>query len=108
MYHQFNFLQFYVLPTRCIYVFCVDLRTNSYYFPIQHQLTGFYNQDGVSLLRGTDWVFKCHSGCFSPLNVCDISSCDSETPRSLMAGIKSRLQLLSGWPLRADEDYSDV
>ena len=28
--------QFYVLPTQCIYVFCVDLRTNSDYFPIQH------------------------------------------------------------------------
>ena len=23
-------------PTLCIYVFCVDLRTNSHYFPIQH------------------------------------------------------------------------
>jgi hypothetical protein len=28
--------KFYVLPTQCIYVFCVDLRTNSGYFPIQH------------------------------------------------------------------------
>ena len=27
---------FYVLPTRCIYVFCVDLRTNSDYFTVQH------------------------------------------------------------------------
>ena len=45
MYHQFNIQQFYVLPTQCIYVFCVDLRTNSYYFPIQHYLTGFYNRD---------------------------------------------------------------
>ena len=26
----------YVLPTECICVFCVDLRTNSDYFPIQH------------------------------------------------------------------------
>jgi len=25
-----------VLPTQCIYVFCVDLKTNSHYFPIQH------------------------------------------------------------------------
>jgi len=25
-------------PHSCIYVFCVDLRTNSDYFPIQHQL----------------------------------------------------------------------
>ena len=36
MYHQFNSQQFYVLPTQCIYVFCVDLRTNSDYFPKQH------------------------------------------------------------------------
>jgi hypothetical protein len=26
----------YVLPTQCSYVFCVDLRTNSDYFPIHH------------------------------------------------------------------------
>ena len=36
MYRQFNIQQFYVLPTHCIYVFCVDLRTNSDYFPTQH------------------------------------------------------------------------
>ena len=22
----------------------------------------FYNRDGVCLLRGTDWIFKCNSG----------------------------------------------
>ena len=27
---------FYVLPTQCIYVFCVDLRTNSDNFTVQH------------------------------------------------------------------------
>jgi hypothetical protein len=27
------YIQFYVLPTQCIKVFCVDLRTNSDYFP---------------------------------------------------------------------------
>jgi len=36
VYRQFNAHKFYVLPTHCIYVFCVDLRTNSGYFPIQH------------------------------------------------------------------------
>ena len=36
MYHQFNIQQLYLLPTQCIYVFCVDLGTNSDYFPIQH------------------------------------------------------------------------
>ena len=34
--NNINIQQFYVLPTQCIYVFCVDLRTNSDYFPIQH------------------------------------------------------------------------
>jgi hypothetical protein len=33
---------------------------NSDYFPIQHKLIGFYNRDGVCLLRGRDWIFKCH------------------------------------------------
>ena len=37
-------------------VFCMDLRTNSYYFPIQHWMTGFYNRDEVCLLRGTVWM----------------------------------------------------
>jgi len=36
MYREFNIQQFYVLPTQCIYVFCVDLRTKGDYFPIQH------------------------------------------------------------------------
>jgi len=31
-----NIQQFYIPPTQCIYVFFVDLRTNSDYFPIQH------------------------------------------------------------------------
>ena len=33
---RFNIKQFYVMPTQRIDVFCVDLRTNSDYFPIQH------------------------------------------------------------------------
>ena len=51
-YHQFNVQQFCVLPTHCIYVFCVDLRTNSDYFPIQNSIP-----DGMCLPRGTDWAF---------------------------------------------------
>jgi hypothetical protein len=33
---SFSLQNFYVLPIQCIYVFCVDLRTNSDYFPTQH------------------------------------------------------------------------
>ena len=33
---RFNIRQFYVLPTQCIYVFCVDPRTHCDYFPTQH------------------------------------------------------------------------
>jgi len=36
MYHQFNIHKSYVLPTQCVYVFFVDLRTNSNYFTVQH------------------------------------------------------------------------
>ena len=43
MYHRVCCKKFYVLPTQRIYVFCVDLRTNSDYFPTQHYLTDFYN-----------------------------------------------------------------
>jgi hypothetical protein len=32
----FNMQQFYILPTQCVYVFCVDLRTNRDYVPVQH------------------------------------------------------------------------
>jgi len=49
------------LLTRFIYVFCVDLRTNSDYFPIQHELTRTYNRDGECLLRGTDLIFMYSS-----------------------------------------------
>ena len=33
---KFNNQKLYILPADCIYVSCVDLRTNSDYFPIQH------------------------------------------------------------------------
>jgi len=36
MYRQFNIPKFYVQATQCIYLFCVDLRTNCDYFPIKH------------------------------------------------------------------------
>jgi hypothetical protein len=35
-YRQFNIQQLYNLPTQSVCVFCVDLRTNSDYSPIQH------------------------------------------------------------------------
>ena len=35
---RFNIHKFYVLPTHTIYVFCMDLRTNSDYFPKQHYM----------------------------------------------------------------------
>ena len=43
MNQQFNIQQLYVLPTHCIYVFCIYLRTNSDLCHLQHKLIGFYN-----------------------------------------------------------------
>ena len=53
---------FCLLPILCIYVFCVDLRTNSDYFMVQHHLTGFYIPDEVCLLRGTKRILLRNSG----------------------------------------------
>jgi len=41
MYLQFNSKQLHVLPTHCIYVFCVHLSTNDDYFSLQHNLFVF-------------------------------------------------------------------
>ena len=57
----FSIQHFHVLPTQCIYVFCVDLRTNSDYFPIQHLLTGFITET-MCLLRGRFLAYKAQCG----------------------------------------------
>jgi len=44
MYRQFKIRKFYVLASQCIYVFCVDLTTNSDYFHIEQHLTDIYIQ----------------------------------------------------------------
>ena len=44
MYRQFNIHQLYALPTHCIYVFCVDLRTNRDLCHLHHKLVCFYNR----------------------------------------------------------------
>jgi len=33
---SFNTVNLYILPTQGIYVFCVDIRTNSDFLPMQH------------------------------------------------------------------------
>jgi hypothetical protein len=58
MHQQFNIQQLYALPTHCIYVFCIYLRTNSDLCHLQHKLIAFYNRDEKCLQRGTNWVFK--------------------------------------------------
>ena len=58
MHQQFNIQQLYVLPTHCIYVFFVYLRTNSDLCHLQHKLIGFYNRDEKCLLRGKNRAFK--------------------------------------------------
>jgi hypothetical protein len=55
--NRFNIQQFYVLPTQCICVFCLDLRTNSSYF--------LYSINWLVLITETESV--CYAlGCLSP------------------------------------------
>ena len=47
-----------VFCPQCIYVFCVDLRTNSDFFSVYSiKLSGFITEAECFLL-GTNWVFK--------------------------------------------------
>lgn len=41
----------YVLPTHCVFESCMVLRTSFDYFQTQHGIIGFYNGEGVCLLR---------------------------------------------------------
>jgi hypothetical protein len=52
----------------CIYVFCIYLRANADFCPVQHKLIGFNNRDEKCLQRGTDWVFKWSSLCLCHLH----------------------------------------
>jgi len=52
-----------IIIIQYIYVFCVDLRTNSDYFTVQHWLVGFYNWDGVCLLRRTFYILRSATQC---------------------------------------------
>jgi hypothetical protein len=55
---RFNIKTFYIMPTECIYVFCMDVKANSDYLRIQIQLIGFYNRDELCLLGGMNLAFK--------------------------------------------------
>ena len=56
---RFSIQQSHILITKCTYVFCVDLRTNNVYFPIQYYLIDFYNLYCGCLLRPTDLMLLC-------------------------------------------------
>ena len=77
MYRQFNIQKFHVLPTQCIYLFCVDLRTNSDYFPIQHWLISMYSRyltpySPVVTVRTITLTLNNSTFCLHNLFLCSI------------------------------------
>ena len=59
MYKGFNIKNFYVLPTQCIYVSCMDLwGKKQRFFAIQSQLIGLYTRNSLCLLRGRKWILN--------------------------------------------------
>jgi hypothetical protein len=64
---RFNIQQFHVLPTQCIYVFCVSVRTNR---DTQHYLAGFINESGcvycavrTGSLNIRNWICSLTNKC---------------------------------------------
>jgi hypothetical protein len=45
-----------------MYVFCMDLKTNSDFLPLYNWMTRFHNWNWHCLLRGTSRIFKYNSG----------------------------------------------
>jgi hypothetical protein len=64
---SFNIQKFYILPTLLIYVFCMDLRTNSDYTPHSIKWLLFYirrREGGGCLLCCTKLIFSFNWGWF--------------------------------------------
>ena len=63
MYRQVNGTQFCFMYRKWIYVFTLDVRTKSVYFPTQHWLRGFYYWITDCILRSMTWFFKYKDCC---------------------------------------------
>jgi hypothetical protein len=61
---QFNNQQFYVLPTQCIFVFCVDLRTAIIYLIISIQPLGRFWQEPEPIQATDMTLARCILGKF--------------------------------------------
>jgi hypothetical protein len=67
----FNVHKSSILPTQCVYVFCVVLGTNSDYIRVQRQfMSGFYSPDEVFTAGMTiaDFPFKGLMGLILKIN----------------------------------------
>jgi hypothetical protein len=65
MCHQHEQQIFHLLSTECNYVLCLVLRTYNHFIVRQLQENGFYNGDGMNLLRGTSSIFVNNSSNLS-------------------------------------------
>jgi hypothetical protein len=82
----FNIHKSNVLPTQCIYVFCVDLRTA---IISPYSINWLVLITEKCLLRGTDWIFKCNSGRFSRVG-CAIAQAFGCRPLTAQARVRSQ------------------
>jgi len=51
-----NIQNFYILPTRCIYVFLCRSQTKQRLFPTHYPMIRFYTRHRACLLSGTEWT----------------------------------------------------
>ena len=70
--NRHNTKELYVLPTQCIYVFCMDLRTNSYYFPISINWLVFITEECVycAVRTGSLYIIQVNLGShYAKMNI---------------------------------------
>jgi hypothetical protein len=97
----------------CIYVFSVDMRMNSDYFTVHHEVTGFYYWKGLRLLRGTFCPlseFMCYAWTWEQTANISLYSIDCFYNRDgvcLLRGTFCRKFVFSV-DLRTNSDYFNV
>jgi len=72
IYHQFNIKTFYTLATQCVYVFCMDFRTTSLYYPTRSSwLTCIIETECVCCALITESLYIILANLrISRLNIC--------------------------------------
>jgi hypothetical protein len=87
-----NIQEFYIPPTECSSVFCMDLTTNSDYSAISLLCARFNNRDSACSLHGSKRTFKNQRGWLCFIEDLSMTQTISRQSHTAEAGVRSRFR----------------